>query len=111
MARLPPAEEVVDAEYEVVQQSVRTPTRSAVVPLTDNQVDPWVDPSALEAQYGERARAIALFVKVPVLAYVALSDKMPALVRLGALALAALEVREIARQAPQLEALLPYPEF
>ncbi len=103
----------VDAEF------IDVPTQQAV-PQTVQQLktDDWNTRGVIDlsnhqqvglplAAYEERARAISLFVKVPVLAYVALSDRMPMLVRLGAAALAALEVREIARQSEQIEAMLP----
>lgn len=54
-----------------------------------------------------RSRALALFVKIPLLGYVALSSKMPALVRLGAAALAVMEALEVAQRQDELQQMLP----
>jgi hypothetical protein len=52
-------------------------------------------------------RAVALLVKVPLFAYVALHPKLPGLVRLTAGVLGALEALEALQRAPEYEALLP----
>lgn len=54
-----------------------------------------------------KARALALLVKVPLLAYVALSDKMPVLVRLAAAGLGAAEVLEALQRQRDYEQLVP----
>lgn len=46
----------------------------------------------------KRARAISVFVRVPTFAFVALSGKMPVLVRLAAAGLLVLEAMDLARE-------------
>lgn len=53
-----------------------------------------------------RAQTAALFVKVPLLAYVALSDKLPGVVRLGAAVVGAMELLQVLRRREQTEAML-----
>ncbi len=105
MPRLPPAEEVVDAEFEEYDTPVERPAaRPDVTQLRRDDAGQWYDPHLVPStggleQYEARARALALFVKVPLLAYVALHKDMPVLVRLGAAAMAFLEASEIAKQS------------
>jgi hypothetical protein len=54
-----------------------------------------------------QSRSIALLVKVPLLAYVALSPKMPAVVRLAALSLGVMEALEVLQRQPEYEEMLP----
>lgn len=55
-----------------------------------------------------RSRTVALFVKVPLLAYVALHHKMPALVRLAALGLAVVEGMDLFQnRRAEVEAAMP----
>lgn len=53
-----------------------------------------------------RSRNIALFVKVPLLAYVALHEDLPGLVRLTAAVLGVMEALEAADRAPQVLPLI-----
>lgn len=55
----------------------------------------------------KRSRAVALLVKVPLFAYVALSDKVPPLVRLGAALLGAMEVLEAVQPKGELTQIVP----
>lgn len=57
----------------------------------------------------QRARAIVLFLKVPLLAAICLHPKVPAWMRLAAGALAAWEALQIAQQAQDLTNLLEQP--
>lgn len=114
MARMP-SDEIVDAEFEEVPSAGRPAAQPQVRQLRRDDAGVWYDPSMLApqqapmdlAQLEQRARALSMFVKVPLLAYVALNKDLPAIVRLAALGLAALEVREISKQAGQVELMLP----
>ena len=116
------ADAIVDAEVVSEPQSVSSPPRrSGVVYLHSPPIEPQFQASSLDqtgADYpiqqdpfdqvaalstDKRARAISLFVKVPLFVYVALSPKMPALVRLGAGALAVWEAMQIASQQKEIE--------
>lgn len=113
MARMP-SEEIVDAEFEEIPGSARPAAQPAVRQLRRDEAGEWFDPSLVPvqqpldlAQLERRARALSMFVKMPLLAYVALNKDLPAIVRFAALGLAALEVRDIAKQAGQVELMLP----
>lgn len=54
-----------------------------------------------------RSRAVALLVKIPLFAFVALSDRMPPLVRLAALALGGMEALEALQRRGELEQQIP----
>lgn len=114
MARLP-SEEIVDAEFEEVPGAARPPAQPVVRQLRQDDAGQWYDPALVApqaapldlAQLEQRARALSLFVKVPLLAYVALNRDMPVLVRFAAMGLAALEIRDVAKAAGQVELMLP----
>jgi len=50
-----------------------------------------------------RSRAVALLVKIPLFAFVALSDRMPPLVRLAALGLGGMELLEALQRQGEIE--------
>lgn len=53
--------------------------------------------------YEKRARAISIFVRIPFFAFVALHDRTPPLVRMGAAALGIWEALQLARNVAQVE--------
>ncbi len=99
-----PAEQIVDAEVvtahdaPTVDQYIRHDTSGVVnIPGAMPLVDPTshaVDPLA---KWQGRARAMTIFIKIPLLTFIALHDKTPALVRLGAGLLAIWEAVELAQ--------------
>lgn len=104
-----PAEEIVDAEVVGSPTVSKMPPRPGVTQLIQDQSVGGaisLDPNAL-AMYEQRARAISLFVKVPVLTLIALHPKVPAMLRLGAGLIAAWEAWQIASQEKDIEAMLP----
>jgi len=102
-------ENEVDAEYTEVPPAPAPPVvklkqdyRSRDV--VDLRTDVSANASLELALYEKRARAVTLFLKVPLLTFVALHDKTPALIRLGAGLLALWEASQIYRGAGELEA-------
>lgn len=116
-----PANEIVDAE--VVSETPREiGTPAGVINLKDPNTfpappPPQQQPLFVQAEDGsfiqispldeQRGRAIALFVRVPVLTYVALNSRVPMAVRILAGALAAWDAFQLAQQSQEIEALLP----
>ncbi len=95
-----PAPQQVYAPPQTVSQpdfKVRDVVRLDPVPQ-----DQYFDPTQL-AIYDKRARAVTLFIKVPLLAFVAFNDKTPGLIRLGAGLLALWEASQLARSAGEVE--------
>lgn len=60
----------------------------------------------LDVAMSERSRAVALFLEVPFLAFVALNRDMPGLVRLGAAALGVVRVLEVTQRQAEFEQYL-----
>lgn len=103
--------EEVDAEFTEVAPAP-APAATEPPPVTRLKVDyrerdivnmstPSGNPSIELQLYEKRARAVALFVELPLLAVVALSDKTPPLIRLGAGLLAIWKSVELARGGAQ----------
>lgn len=103
-----PAEEIVDAE--VIGPTVeQAPPHAGVARLIEQQTVGGaisLDPDAL-AKYEQRTRAIALFLKVPLLTVIALHPRVPGMLRLGAGMIAVWEAWQIASQEKDIEAMLP----
>jgi hypothetical protein len=106
-------DEIEDAEYtELPSQMQPEPQLDYAVSQPDFSardvvrlnVDTGANPSLEPALYERRARAVTLFVKVPLLTFVALSEKTPTLIRLGAGLLALWEASQIYRGAGEIEA-------
>jgi len=55
----------------------------------------------------QKARAVSLFVKIPLLAYISLNGDLPGLVRLSAALVGALEVRQLYQAQGAIQAMLP----
>ncbi len=55
----------------------------------------------------QKARAVALFLKIPFFSWVALNGELPGLVRIGAAVLGAMEVRQLYQAQGAIEAMLP----
>ncbi len=93
---------IVDAEFvEVTPDSGPAPVQQLHTDMRDrNIVDLRLGADAGPIQmelYARRARAVSLFVELPLLTIVALHDKSPGLIRLGAAILAAWKAVELAR--------------
>jgi hypothetical protein len=58
-----------------------------------------------------KSRSIAKLLSLPLFTYVALSGKMPPLVRIAALALGVIEALEIAQKGPELVDFMPAQEW
>ena len=108
--------EIVDGQVTARQESPLRPAESQRQQIY--QVDPsYVDPQgqgfdatgALDVGVGfatdSRARTIALLVKVPLFAYVALNGKLPPIVRLVAAGLGVMEALEAIERQPELESM------
>ncbi len=109
---LPPADEVVDAEFTPVQEynPRAAQTRAGVVDISQPEplvptVNQELAPATMDLE--QRARALGLFVKIPVFAYVALNRDVHPLVRLAALGLGIMEATAIARQQEQIQQMMP----
>ena len=96
---LEPAVEPTPMESPTVQRLTQDPNRN-VVRL---DVDVSANPSLKLALYEKRARAVSLFAKVPFFAYLALHEKLPPAVRLGAGLLALWEASQLYRDAARVE--------
>ena len=100
---VPPEQQLPEVPYnpqvapQPVQRLVPDPTRDVV----DLRTDVSANPSLELALYERRGRAIAIFVELPILALVAVNDKTPGLIRLGAAMLAAWKAVELARGGAQ----------
>lgn len=114
------AEEIVDAEVVggPTQPAVHRPgSRPGVVTvntnpdgssvLVDSQTGNLVPSQLVPLDVEQKARAVAMFVRIPFFAYLSFNARLPAAVRLGAGALAVWEVIQIARNAKEIEAMLP----
>lgn len=93
--------EETDAEFTEVS-SRPAPTVANVPDFTGRDVvrlntDVSANPSLELARYEKRARTVAIFVRLPVLAYIAFDDRTPGLIRAGAGLLAIWEAIELAR--------------
>lgn len=93
--------------YEVDPSYRPDPYQSAQYPAGDGLDLTGLVDTGVTLASDPKSRTLALLVKVPLLAYVALSDKMPPLVRLAALALGAMEALEISQRQPELVEMLP----
>lgn len=112
----PTADPNAPSPYYVAPPAQTVPEAVPVGPY-DPTADPYsdappptvVDPVALAAAMAadQRGRAVALFVEVPLLAFVAFSPQVPGLVRLGAAALGIYRAVEVATQHQEWEVLLP----
>ena len=89
----PPVQRYVSKPGNVIDISQGTPIADPVVPWVDHSHDP---PAGI-LLYEKRARAISLFVELPLLTLVAMHDKTPGLIRLGAAILALWKSVELAR--------------
>ncbi len=96
--------DAVDAEFVEVprQQVIQPQTVNLHVPSASarNVIDMSLDlggPSPELALYEKRGRAVALFIRLPLLAFVALNDRTPGLIRIGAGLLAVWEATQLAR--------------
>lgn len=96
-------------EEPVPESAPAAPTVSQVKPsyqardIVDLRVDASANPSPQLALYERRARAVTLFVKIPLFGYLTLNDKLPPLVRLGAGLLAIWEATQLARGQAEVE--------
>jgi len=101
---------IVDAEFVELGSSrpvgsPQAPTQGQVQPVQRNpmsdvidlSVDTSANPSIALALYEKRARAVSMFVEIPLLAFITFSDKTPGLIRLGAGILAIWKSVELAR--------------
>lgn len=80
-----------------------TATGTGVGPVVPSDVAAKI----LELASDQRSRAIALFVEVPFLAFVAFSPKVPGLLRVGAAALGFVRAVEVAQRQRELESYFP----
>lgn len=105
-----PDDQIVDAETSPAQtDSVsRPPPLANVVNLQTAQssLPALVDPSQL-ALVEKRARAVVVFVKLPFYAAIALNGRVPALFRLVAVGLGALEAMQLAQDNHLADQYLP----
>ncbi len=96
----------VDAEFVEVQQPEPAPVQQLKQDYRDRDVvdlrtDVSGNPSLELALYQRRGRAISMFVEIPLLTLVAMHEKTPGLVRLGAALLACWKAVELARGGAQ----------
>lgn len=105
---IPPADQVVDAEYTVADPAPQTvskpPPREGVIYLNQESGQQVM---VMPTDYEQRARMASLFLKVPFMAYLALNRDLPPLVRLLAAGLGVLEVSQIVKEQDQIEQMLP----
>lgn len=104
-----PSDEVVDAE--VSEPAPRQVTSRPGVTYVDlsqrGGTAVEADGSYFSPLAEQRARAVTLFVRVPLLTLVALDSKVHGLIRLTAGALALWDVLQISQQSAELEQLVP----
>ncbi len=105
-----PSEQIVDAEVVGAAPSVSSPPPqpNLINLMTEQSLynQAQVDPNQL-ALVEKRARAISVFVRLPFFAAVALNGRVPALFRLVAVGLGALEAVQLARENHLTDEYLP----
>jgi hypothetical protein len=104
-----PSEAVVDGQV-VGRQDAPTsmPEQQPTAPpqITQAQMDDLQQQQDLVV-LEQKARAVSLFVKIPLLAYISLNSDLPGLVRLSAALVGALEIRQLYQAQGAIQAMLP----
>ena len=109
------AQEVVDAEFtDVGAPPVQVkPPRPGIININEvtaahpGAIGPGEQQFIIPLADEQKIRAVALFIKVPFFAYIALNSKVPTLIRAGAALLCGWEAIQIARSADAIENMLP----
>lgn len=97
----PPMEELHGPGPGVTMLNTQQPNSQA------QYLPPDVADKILQLATDQRSRALALFVEIPLLGFIAFSPKVPGLLRLGAAGIAVMRAVEVAQRQAELETYLP----